>query len=73
MEPQARLRASSTRYGEIRGRSFCWARPVPDCAALHPGYEPVIAGGDMMQISETLYQPKHALGQGPWNLIIWAK
>ena len=26
---------------EIRGRARNWMEPFPDCAALHPGYEPV--------------------------------
>jgi hypothetical protein len=40
VEPSARLRASSTRYGETRERPVVSA-DHPDFASLNPGYKPV--------------------------------
>ncbi len=38
VEPQARSRAPSTRYGETRGAPVSVGTPTPDVATLHPGY-----------------------------------
>ena len=38
MESLARLRASSTRYGEIRVSPWWNSNTIPDFTALHPGY-----------------------------------